>query len=282
MPETAEQEQRFTDRLVEAVGARGPLCGGIDPSAALLRRWGLEDSPEGLRQAAHAALEGFAETTAAVKVQVAFFERHGPAGFTVLAELLEAARERSVLLIADAKRGDISTTAAAYAEAWLAPGAPFAADAVTVTAYLGLAALEPMLEVAEAAGRGCFVVVSSSNPEGRGLQEARQGLTTVEGQLLADLGTRNRAEGSLGSFGAVVGATRRFPAAELNALAGPLLVPGLGAQGATVADVAANFAGVEVPILVSTSRALLDHGPDPRDLALAASELSRELSSALR
>ena len=153
--------------------------------------------------------------------------------------MLAAAREAGLLVIADAKRGDIGSTMEAYASAWLDPASPLVADAVTAVPYLGLGALQPAFDLAAAAGRGVIVVVRSSNPEGRRLQEARtagrrRGHRPVEDQLLAEIADLNH--GGLpvpGTVGAVIGATLEPSAFDLAGLGGVILAPGLGAQGGT-------------------------------------------------
>lgn len=272
----------FGARLAEAVAATGPLCAGIDPSAALLASWGLSDDPSGLRRFALGCVDAFAAVVPVVKPQVAFFERHGSAGYAVLEELLGACREAGLLVIADAKRGDIDSTAAAYGEAWLGSG-PLAADAMTVHPYLGTRALEPLLAAAAAAGRGVFVVARSSNPEGRALQQARTADgASVEDRVLHEVAERNRATAQdPGPFGVVVGATLGPSSFPLDRLGGPVLAPGVGAQGATVADVAARFAGCPAhTVLPSVSRSLLSSGPDQDRLRRTARELRDELAAA--
>ena len=136
-------------------------------------------------------------------------------------------------MLADAKRGDFDLTNVGYADAWLSPDSTLAVDALTVHPYLGLGALEPLLAVASANGRGVFVVVRSSNPEGRPLQSATTAAgPSVEDSLLAELAARNRAQGAaLGSFGAVVGATLAPSAFPLADFGGPFLAPGPGGPG---------------------------------------------------
>ena len=162
----------FGVRVAEAVGRLGPLCAGIDPSGALLESWGLSDDVKGLRTFCRICVEAFGGVVPVIKPQVAFFERHGSAGMAELERLLVDAAGSGLLVLADAKRGDIDTTAAAYAEAWLREGSTLAADAVTAHPYLGVAALAPLVQVAAGSGRGVIVVTRSSNPEGRSLQQA--------------------------------------------------------------------------------------------------------------
>lgn len=272
----------FGDRVIEAVGRIGPLCVGVDPSAALLDAWGLPDDATGLSAFSSRCIEALAGEVAVVKPQVAFFERHGAAGMSVLERLLSDAASAGLLVIADAKRGDIGSTTAAYADAWFR--GPFAADAVTATPYVGLGALEPMSVAASETGRGLIVVVATSNPEGRRLQEsADAGGVTVEAALLDEIAARNAAERSAtgtgcGSLGAVVGATRRGLAVET--VGGVLLVPGLGTQGGSVRDVADGFGACPTgTVLPAASRGLLSAGPT--GLRAAAARLRDELAASL-
>jgi orotidine-5'-phosphate decarboxylase len=278
----------FGERLVAAVVASSPLCVGLDPSASLLERWGLPDTAAGVESMAVSVIDAIAGTAAAVKPQVAYFERHGTRGYAALEVVIAAARDRGLLVVADAKRGDIDATMTAYGEAWLADGSPLCVDALTVSAYLGLGAMEQVVEMATIAGRGLFAVVASSNPEGRSLQEAISSTgRRVEEDLLADLALQNARETAttgrvLGSLGAVVGATRTAGSLPLAGLAGPYLVPGVGAQGATARDVGALFSGCpRGSVLVNASRSILAAGPGPEDVAVAARELADELNEAL-
>jgi orotidine-5'-phosphate decarboxylase len=274
----------FGDRVAAAVARTGPLCAGIDPSAALLAKWGLSDDAEGLRSFCASCVEGFAGAVSVVKPQVAFFERHGSAGLAELERLIAAATSAGLIVIADAKRGDIDSTAAAYADAWLGEASLLAADAVTVHAYLGLGALSPLVALAAANGKGVLVVARSSNPEGRELQQA----VTADGPAVEDmlLGEIAELNGSpaipTGTVGAVVGATLEPSAFALSQLGGVILAPGLGAQGAGPADIAARFAGCRPgSVLPSSSRGVLNEGPDPADLARSARSLNQELAAAL-
>jgi orotidine-5'-phosphate decarboxylase len=274
----------FLDRVTAAVRAHGPLCTGIDPSAALLADWGLTDDAAGLRAFCTICVEAFADAVAVVKPQVAFFERHGAAGLAELERLIAAAQSAGLVVIADAKRGDIDSTADAYADAWLSEASPLAADAVTTHAYLGLAALEPLVRRAGETGRGILVVARSSNPEGRSLQLATTADgTAVEDMLLGEIAALNASEDvPTGAVGAVVGATLPPSNFPLSQLGGVILAPGLGAQGAGPADIATRFAGCAPgTVLPSSSRGVLKHGPDPAAMRREAVSLARELSAAM-
>jgi orotidine-5'-phosphate decarboxylase len=274
----------FGDRVAAAVAATGPLCAGIDPSAGLLAQWGLSDDAKGLRSFCASCVEGFAGAVSVIKPQVAFFERHGSAGLAELERLIAEATASGLIVIADAKRGDIDSTSEAYADAWLGEASPLAADAVTAHPYLGLGALAPLVRLGAANGRGVLVVARSSNPEGRGLQQATTSLGVgVEDMLLAGIAELNRSpEVPAGTVGAVIGATLEPSAFALPQLGGVILAPGLGAQGAGPTDVATRFAGCRPgSVLPSSSRGLLNEGPDPAALQRNARSLNRELAAAM-
>ena len=223
----------------------------------------------GLRAFCRTCVEAFAGTVAVIKPQVAFFERHGSAGMAELERLIAEATAAGLLVIADAKRGDIDSTAEAYADAWLGDASPLAVDAVTAHPYLGLGALAPLVRLAARNGRGVLVVARSSNPEGRDLQQAvTADGTAVEDMLLAEIAALNGSpDVPSGTVGAVVGRDAGALAFALSQLGGVILAPGLGAQGAGPADVARRFAGCRPgSVLPSSSRGLLDPGPDPDDL----------------
>lgn len=264
----------FFTRLEKVVADKGPMCVGLDPSKALLAEWGLDDDAAGVEALVRTTIDAVAGRVGIVKPQVAFFERHGAAGFAVLERTLVHARDAGLLTIADAKRGDIAPTNAGYADAWLREGSPLAVDAMTVTCYLGSGALAPNFELAHATGRGVFAVAASSNPEGRRLQEAIvDGGTKVETALLEELGAINAALDHDGATircaGAVIGATR-MPEG-LGAFEGPVLVTGVGTQGAATDDVRALRAAIRHNALaVNVARSVLAAGPSPAALTAAA------------
>ncbi len=261
----------FGQRLLDAAADRGRLCVGIDPHASLLHSWGLTDDVAGLAEFSRRCVEAFADTAALVKPQVAFYERFGSAGFAVLEETLMALREAGCLTVADAKRGDIGSTMAGYAEAWLGEGSPLRADAVTVSPYLGVGALAPVFELAEENGAGVFVLAATSNPEAVALQTLTDdGGRTVAQQIVDACAERNAAHaqrGVAGNIGVVVGATlEQWCTPDLSRLNGPVLMPGVGAQGATAADVDRIAAGVGHLAFPNISRAVLSAGPQVSDL----------------
>lgn len=294
----------FGTRLADAMDRLGPLCVGIDPHASLLAAWGLPDDVDGLRSFSLTVVEALAGRVAAIKPQSAFFERHGSAGVAVLEEVLAAVRaaEGGTQVICDAKRGDIGSTMAGYADAYLRDGAPLACDALTVSPYLGVGSLAPAVEAARETGRGLFVLALTSNPEGAEVQHARTVMppsggplaappgASVAGAVAVAVGRLNAAElgqqpAALGSTGLVVGATVARAALDLGidlaAVRGPLLAPGLGAQGAGRSELAA-FGEARAAVLASTSRAVLGAGPDLGALRAAAARAADEAASSLR
>ncbi|GAB3562559.1 orotidine-5'-phosphate decarboxylase [Arthrobacter alkaliphilus] len=293
MPESAEAvrqalaqpgQEPFGSRLAAAMAARGPLCVGIDPHPGLLADWGLNDDAAGLESFSLTVVEAVASLAAAVKPQVALYERHGSAGMAVLERTLAAASDAGVLSIADAKRGDIGSTMAAYADAWLRDGSALAADSVTLSPYLGFESLRPALDLAAESGRGVFVLALTSNPEGKSVQHVG-GPESVARRIAEAAGAENRRypaalrTGGLGSVGLVVGATIGGALVDLgldlDAVHGPILAPGLGAQGATPADLRATFGAAYPAVLATSSRGILAAGPTIAGLR-SATESTRD------
>ncbi|MDR1824200.1 MAG: orotidine-5'-phosphate decarboxylase [Bifidobacteriaceae bacterium] len=276
----------FGQRLADGMARLGPLCVGIDPHAATLAAWDLPDDARGLEIFGLRLVEAAAGTAPAVKPQAAFFERHGAAGLAALERVLAAARAAGLLTILDVKRGDIGSTMAGYAQAYLGEGAPLAADAITVSPYLGFGSLRPAIDLAQAGGKGLFVLALTSNPEGPEVQAAvgPDGLT-VAGRILRQLGQLNAGATGLGSFGAVVGATIQPPegadAAALATMGGPFLAPGIGAQGAGPAQLAAVFGPVRRHVLAASSRAIAAAGPSVAKVRGAIGQAVAELLPAL-
>ena len=268
-----------------AVRARfGPLTWGLDPSGALLDRWGLGDSADGLDRFADLMLEAAAGTVGLIKPQSAFYERHGWRGIRTLERLIAGARAAGLLVVLDVKRGDVGSTNAAYAEAYLGAGAPLEADALTVHPYLGLDAMDAFVSRAHQAGSCLLVVTRSSNPEGRAVQAALGAdRASRGGRLLRRIGALNAAlaPGEIGPVGAVIGAPPLEPPLDLRAANALFLAPGLGAQGAGPADVGRTFAACPDRVMPSASRSLLAAGPDLGALREAAAALAAEVRAAL-
>jgi orotidine-5'-phosphate decarboxylase len=261
----------FGKRLAAAMASRGPLCLGIDPHAALLRQWGMADDLVSLERFALTCVEAFGELAAVVKPQSAFFERFGSRGVAILERTAAEARQAGTLVLADVKRGDIGSTMAAYAEAYLDPDSSLSVDAITASPYLGVGALQPAFELAERHGNGIFVIALTSNPEAPDVQHARlaDGRTVAQ-SVLDELALRNAGADPFGSFGAVVGATIGESVADLSGLHGPFLVPGIGAQGGTADDVRRIFGAQLSAVLPSVSREVLRAGPSVPALRAAA------------
>ncbi|MGY1650480.1 orotidine-5'-phosphate decarboxylase [Geodermatophilus sp. SYSU D01119] len=287
----------FGQRLADVVAARGPLCVGLDPHAPLLERWGLPDSPDGLTRFTDAVVGALAGQVAVLKPQSAFYERHGSRGLAVLEEGVARARAAGALVLLDAKRGDIGSTMDAYADV-LRPEHPCAVDALTVSPYLGPGSLQPAVDTARLTGGGLFVLARTSNPDAGTLQSAAVGERSaaqvvvdtvrgwntpgwVVGDPLPDLGAvRDQASrwgATTGSFGVVVGATLRELDVDLDGLGGPVLAPGLGAQGGTPADLRRLF-GAGRAVVPTVSRDVLAAGPDAAALRAAAARWAEELA----
>ncbi|MEU6024631.1 orotidine-5'-phosphate decarboxylase [Micromonospora sp. NPDC048871] len=275
--------ESFGTRLHRAVRERGPLCVGIDPHPALLARWGLADDVEGLSRFAATVVDALGDRVAVVKPQSAFFERFGSHGVAVLESTIRQLRERGALVLLDVKRGDIGSTVHAYATAYLHPSSPMHVDAVTASPFLGVGSLAPMFELAAEHGGGVFVLALTSNPEGAAVQRA----TTADGRTVAqtvidEIAQLNAGAEPLGSIGAVIGATVGETGCDLSAMNGPLLAPGLGAQGATAADLRVVFGSSLPAVLPSYSREVLGAGPHPDALRAAADRAVTDCQAALR
>jgi orotidine-5'-phosphate decarboxylase len=252
----------FGQRLDAALTGRGSLCVGIDPHPELLSAWGLGDDVDGLARFADVCVEALAPLAAVLKPQSGFFEAYGSAGIAVLERTVAGCRAAGALVLLDAKRGDIGTTMAAYARAYLDPASPLACDAVTLSPYLGVGSLQPAFDAAERHDAGAFVLALTSNPEGAQVQQARDADGRSVAQIVVDeLGQRNAGAAPVGSLGVVVGATIGRTDVDLTKLNGPFLVPGVGAQGGTPADVRRIFGDALPAVLPSVSREVLRRGP---------------------
>jgi orotidine-5'-phosphate decarboxylase len=276
----------FAVRLRERIAEHSSLCVGIDPSASLLKSCGLPDSATGCFEFGKRVLEAAEFRLSIVKPQSAFFERFGSAGLRAMEELVTLARSRDVMVLLDGKRGDIDTSGAAYGEGYFSASTSLRVDAITTHPYLGIGALEPIFDLASKAEGGVFVVVRSSNPEGRELQTARRADgDTVAGHLCREITVRNRrfAAGEIGPIGAVVGAT--CDDADHHAAALPasfILAPGVGAQGATIRDVGQRMPNARGRVLPSVSRAILANGSGSSEMRTTIRTLqheARELAS---
>lgn len=261
----------FGTRLQAALDEYGQLCVGIDPHAQLLGAWGLGQDAAGVREFGLRVIDAAAGRVGVVKPQVAFYERFGSAGYAALEDVLAAARDAGLIVIADAKRGDIGTTMDGYAAAWLQPGSPLEADALTLSPYLGPESLHETITRAIRADKGVFVLAATSNREAAPVQTA---ITVdasagddepIAARVAREVGSYNvGSAGALGPAGVVVGATLERSAFGLTdtVLAGtPILAPGFGAQGAEPADLDALFGYVAAQVVASESRSILSAGP---------------------
>ncbi|MEU0946063.1 orotidine-5'-phosphate decarboxylase [Streptomyces canus] len=272
----------FGARLRHVMDERGPLCVGIDPHASLLTEWGLTDDVSGLERFSRTVVEALSDRVAVFKPQSAFFERFGSRGVAVLEKTVQEARAAGALVLMDAKRGDIGSTMAAYAEAFLRKDSPLFSDALTVSPYLGYGSLSPAVALARESGAGLFVLALTSNPEGGEVQHAvRADGRNVGATMLAHLAAENIGEEPLGSFGAVVGATLGDLSTYDLDINGPLLAPGVGAQGATPADLPRVFGAAIRNVIPNVSRGVLRHGPDAGALRDSAGRFADEIRSAL-
>jgi orotidine-5'-phosphate decarboxylase len=257
----------FGDRLAEAIERkRSQLVVGLDPRLDLLPVELRGDPPaEAVARFSRGIVDAVAPHAVAIKPQLAFFEALGPEGMRSLEQVCAYARAAGLLVIADGKRGDIGSTARAYAAAYLEPrgGADAVADALTVNPYLGRDSLEPFLAACRREGAGIFCLVKTSNEGSADIQD----LTLLDGQplwqhvarLVRDWGEDIVGERGLSSVGAVVGATHPRAVGEARRMLprAILLLPGVGAQGATPADVARAFTSGPASALVTVSRAVM-------------------------
>ena len=277
----------FGSRLSSSMEEYGPLCVGIDPHPGLLEAWHLPDNADSLQLFSDAVIDASIGRAAAVKPNAAFFERYGSRGMAVLENLLGRCREVGLLTVLDAKRGDIGSTMQAYAEAFLMPGAPFEADSLTVSPYLGVGSLQPAFDLASGYRKGIFVLALTSNAEGPSVQHAiSPGGKSVAADVASAAAQLNLGAEPMGSIGLVVGATVGSAVRELGidlaALNGPILAPGVGAQGAGPAEVEQVFGNARGRVLVNQSRGVLRAGPSVEGLAEAISLASTEARSVLQ
>lgn len=240
------------ERLAASTTERGNLCVGIDPMPSVLDTWGLSNDVSGLEACARGIVEELGDRIAVFKPQSAFFEAFGSAGVAVLESVLNDIHHAGALSLLDVKRGDIGSSMAGYAAAYLTDGSPLAADAITVSPYLGVGALAPAIETAVATNRGLYVLARTSNPEGVKLQ-------TATAQLVVDEITRGNPAWNH-AVGLVVGATHEDPGCDLSAFNGSILAPGIGAQGGSVAGLRASFQDAVRLVLPTASREVIGGG----------------------
>jgi orotidine-5'-phosphate decarboxylase len=271
----------YGNRLSTAIAERGRLCVGIDPHPGILRDWGLGLDVSGLERCARGTVEALGDLVPVVKPQSAFFEAYGAAGVAVLERTLADIRSAGALSLLDVKRGDIGSTMDAYAAAYLTDGSPLAADAVTLSPYLGFGSLDGAIAIAEAQGRGVYVLALTSNPEAMTVQHAVAADGRTVGQLIVDEAARRNLSQDFGAVGIVVGATIGATGIDFSKLNGAILAPGIGAQGATATDLPTVFGAALPLVLPSTSRKILAAGPERTRLRTAATRALAEMEAAL-
>lgn len=262
-------------RLKEATSERGPLCVGIDPHPSLLNAWGLELSAAGVERCARTLIDALGESVAAFKPQSAFFEAFGSAGVAALERVLADIRGTGALSILDVKRGDIGSTMEAYAEAYLADGSPLAADAITLSPYLGFGSLAPAFERAHRYERGVYVLARTSNPEGGAVQLALADDASVA-QSIIDAATEANHLSRQKAIGLVVGGTHADLGCDLSDFNASILVPGIGAQGGRIEDLPALFGDAVDQVLAVVGRGVIAAGPDAGALQAKVSRLLDE------
>jgi orotidine-5'-phosphate decarboxylase len=269
----------FGERLDAAIDTHGSVCVGIDPHTELLRSWGLRPDIEGLAAFTATCVSAFAGKVAVVKPQSAFFEVFGSAGISVLERAVHDLRAAGTLVLLDVKRGDIGSTMDAYANAYLHKDAPIAVDAITASPFLGVGSLDPAFDLAAANDTGVFVLALTSNKEGPQFQHARTADGRTVAQTIVDeVAQRNAGAPGLGSFGLVVGATIGETGTDFANLNGPILSPGVGAQGGTADDVKRLFGDATRNVLPSVSREVLRQGPNVGNLRDALGQLQESFT----
>lgn len=253
----------YAERLRRVTQARGAFCVGLDPHPSLLTAWGLSVDAAGAETLTRRVVEVLGDRVAVFKPQSAFFEAFGSAGIAVLERVLGDIAAAGALSLLDVKRGDIGSTMQAYADAYLVDGAPLAADAITVSPYLGFGSLQPAFDRAHRYGRGVYVLARTSNPEGGQVQLASGGEDAAAvAQQIIDAARRANDESGQHAIGLVIGATHADLGCDPSEFNGSILVPGIGAQGGRVANLPGLFGDAVAHVLPAASREVLAAGPD--------------------
>jgi orotidine-5'-phosphate decarboxylase len=250
----------FAKRLEKAMN-QSQLCVGIDPSESELAGFGLPDNAGGARDYALRIIDACQGKVGIIKPQVAYFERFGSSGYLALEEIYAEARAASLMIISDAKRGDIGSTLIGYAQAWFGDDSPLRSDALTLSPYLGTDSLKEIMEHAKDINSGIFLLAATSNPEAAQLQTARSGKSTVS-QLVIE---GAKAIGGTDA-GVVIGATQDLEAFGIGWIKEqdieiPILAPGFGFQGAKLSDLELLFGKSKKRVVANVSRAITKAGP---------------------
>jgi orotidine-5'-phosphate decarboxylase len=248
----------FGQRLLNVFASHGQLCVGLDPSSDQLLRWDLPVSAAGAEEFCNQLLDACQDTIGILKPQISFFEQFGAEGFASLERVLVRASDQSFLVIADGKRGDIGSTMDGYARAWLGSDAPFLADALTVSPYLGPESLADTVAFALQNGKGLFVLSATSNSEAEALQAATDVTgRTVAGSVSKFVSGFNQEH--LGSIGVVIGAQANLDRLGINSLElghTPILAPGFGAQGAKLSEAKSLFGDLAENVIYNVARSV--------------------------
>lgn len=281
--------ESFSKKVETVFSKFGQLCVGLDPHSELLEAEGLADSVDGIRSFSLQLLDQLDDVVGIIKPQVAFYERFGSAGFSVLEEVCSEASKRGFLVIADAKRGDIGSTMSAYAEAWLGKASPFVVDALTVSPYLGTGALSSAISLASERGKGLFVLCATSNAEGKGIQQSSNDGQTVAAAVAKEIDVLNRISAQtktkFGTAGLVIGATVNLKEYGVDTLNNSedhkslILAPGFGAQGASLSAAKSIFGSNAENVIYTVSRSALRNCLDQTRQTITADK--NELALAL-
>lgn len=253
-------------RLQRALSERGRLCVGIDPHLSILQSWGLPGTPDGLERCARGMVETLGERTAIFKPNSAMFEVFGSAGIAVLERVVGDARAAGAMVLLDGKRGDLGSTMASYARAYLDDDSPLAVDALTVHPFMGFGSLTPAIELAREFGKGLYVLCRTSNPEAGQVQHAVDPSGRSVGQTMVDEVIAANEAADPGPFGLVIGGTLDRLDVDLTGLTGSVLVPGIGAQGGSIGRLRELFGDQVGRVLPTSSRDIMAAGPDPAAL----------------
>lgn len=259
----------YAKRLAGNTAERGNLCVGIDPMPSVLAAWGLEPGVRGLEKCSRGIVEELGERIAVFKPQSAFFEAHGSRGIAVLERVLADIRDAGALSLLDVKRGDIGSSMAGYADAYLHDESALAADAITLSPYLGVGALLHAIDQAVNSGRGVYVLARTSNPEGTELQEHTA-------QLVIDEIIRLNP-GRDHAIGLVVGATHSDLGCDLSGFNSSILAPGIGAQGGSIQGLSATFGRAAEHVLPTASREVIGAGHE--ELGPRATRLLEQMNA---
>lgn len=250
----------FMDRLSAVFQTHSQLCVGIDPSDSELGNWNLFNSAEGAREYGFRLVDAASGMVGIIKPQVSFFERFGSSGYLALEEVLIRARQADLLVISDAKRGDIGSTMFGYAQAWFGDDSPLRSDALTVSGYLGPSSLLETLDYARDVNGGLFMLAATSNPEAKEVQSAQ-----INGESVAASVIRAAQKIGNGDLGVVIGATQNFAELGIEFLQSediqvPILAPGFGAQGGNIEDLIKIFGASSSRVVASVSRDITRFG----------------------